>query len=248
MSINAFIAVHPDIDPQFDDADIMGQLPFTTQQAIEEARAAGKGFFKTLQHNSRGYFVYNVYGSPDDLQAAIVKFGADNIIPLGSWNTDDGERYGTRRVRSFVMGALPASVIIPASDVSPSTYEIKRYVNKDVIMDINGEMISVYQRVLETEVRGLGGLVDISYNGSVVERVPVSLLNQDGSYTFQPEPPTTLVETIEGTPSIPLHPALLAIMPDDVTYDPDGVELNRTPATSLKQVVLRAGQAHRRFE
>lgn len=166
MTINALVAVHPDIDPQFDDAQIMGQLPYSTQQAIESARSLGHGAFKTLQHNSRGYYVYSVYGSRRDLETTITQFGADNIIPLGSWNAD-GTRYGTQVVRTV--------------SVNRDTFEV------------------------------------------------------------------TITETLEGTPSIPLHPALITIMPDDVMYDSNGSEISRTPASELKQVILKCGQIPRGF-
>lgn len=164
MSINAIIAVHPDVDVQFEDAQVMAALPMPTQQAIEQARATGRGF-NNLPVSAVNYIVYNVYGSPDDLASAIEQFGAENIIPMGSWNMD-GTRYGISR----------------------------HFINQGTM-----------------------------------------------------EAPD-IVETIEGTPSIPLHPSLMGVMPDDVTYDESGNEVSRQPASTFKQVILKCGQKPRRFE
>ena len=52
---------------------------------------------------------------------------------------------------------------------------------------------------------------------------------------------------ITGTPVYPIHARILDIMPDDVTYDEDGNETGRTPATAPKQVHKIAGWADRRW-
>lgn len=53
--------------------------------------------------------------------------------------------------------------------------------------------------------------------------------------------------SITGTPLFPIDLRLIKFMPDDVTYDVDGNETGRTPATELKQVNLLAGQVPRKF-
>ena len=52
---------------------------------------------------------------------------------------------------------------------------------------------------------------------------------------------------IVGTPLYPVDARLIQFMPDDVTYDSEGVEASRTNAIALKDVNLIAGQAHRIF-
>lgn len=46
----------------------------------------------------------------------------------------------------------------------------------------------------------------------------------------------------------PIHPWLLEMTPDDVTYDEDGNEISRTPAVDYKQVHKWLGQKDRVFE
>jgi hypothetical protein len=50
-----------------------------------------------------------------------------------------------------------------------------------------------------------------------------------------------------GSPLYPIDPRLVEFMPDDVTYNEDGAELSRTPATEPKQLNLMAGQKPRNF-
>jgi hypothetical protein len=56
-----------------------------------------------------------------------------------------------------------------------------------------------------------------------------------------------MVKSIEGEPLHPIHPMLLEVMPDDVTYDIDGNQVGTAPATEYKQVILRSGQKPRRW-
>lgn len=160
MKLNSIVAVHPAIDPQFEDADVLSTMSKAAQEVITDAKVGGANWFKTLTVGVDQFIVYNVYGSAAELEETIAKFGAENVIPMGSWNWD-GTRYGTNRVTTF----------------DPVTEET--------------------------------------------------------------------VTTIEGTPSIALHPQLLEIMPDDYTFDADGNVTGTTPATSLKQVILRVGQGER---
>lgn len=146
MKLNSIVAVHPTIDPQFEDATILDTLSEKTKKVVKDAKKSGKGWFKSLKIAGTDYNIYNVYGSAEELTEVVARFGAENIIPLGSWNWD-GTRYGT----------------------------------------------------------------------------------------------------IEGTPSIPLHPGLIDIMPDDVTHDENGIETSRIKTTMFKQVILRLGQGERQF-
>lgn len=65
-----------------------------------------------------------------------------------------------------------------------------------------------------------------------------------------PETGEVVVTGVTGTPVYPIPAAAWRIMPDTVTYDAEGVELNRTPATSnadLRDINLLSGQAPRQF-
>jgi len=56
---------------------------------------------------------------------------------------------------------------------------------------------------------------------------------------------------VTGTPVYPVHAQAWRVMPDVVTYDDEGVELSRTPATSnadLRDINLLAGQEPRIFQ
>lgn len=54
-------------------------------------------------------------------------------------------------------------------------------------------------------------------------------------------------EQMVGDPVYPVHARLLDIMPDDVTYDENGNETNRTVATEFKQTHKILGWADRRW-
>lgn len=54
-------------------------------------------------------------------------------------------------------------------------------------------------------------------------------------------------ETVIGTPVYPVHPQHMRIMPDDVTYDENGNEVSRTPASAPKDVNLICGWSPRRW-
>lgn len=57
-------------------------------------------------------------------------------------------------------------------------------------------------------------------------------------------------ETIVGQPTYPplTKTEFLQYVPDDVTYDQNGNEISRLPATNYKQVILPAGYSSRRYE
>lgn len=52
---------------------------------------------------------------------------------------------------------------------------------------------------------------------------------------------------VTGTPTYPIHPRLIDLMPDEVTYDAEGNEVSRVRPTGLSDVNLLLGQSPRRF-
>lgn len=54
-------------------------------------------------------------------------------------------------------------------------------------------------------------------------------------------------EAVVGTPVYPIHAQILKIMPDDVTYDANGNETSRVPASAPKEVNKMVGWKDRRW-
>ena len=246
MTVNAIVAVHPDVDVQFDDAELMGTFPAKTQEVIAKAKANVQGF-KGLTVDTVEYNVYNVYGNTDDLDYTVAQFSPGSILPLGSWHLN-GNRYGTYITKTISAGIAPSSINIPATNISESTYTIKRWVYEEVqVDDGQGGQTTELIKVLKTITKTKSGYVDVIHNDRLVATVKITDLNPDGSYDFQELESIIVEELLEGTPSIQLHPQLIDIMPDDITYDENGNEISRATSASLKQVVLKAGQKPRVF-
>ena len=74
--------------------------------------------------------------------------------------------------------------------------------------------------------------------------------DEDGNRTYTEttdDDVITRVYDITGTPVYEQHAALLSFMPDIIEYDSEGIPTGSTPATELRQINTRVGQANRIF-